>query len=189
MPVKKTPRLVKRLVFIDRDGVINVDPIGDYIKTWKQFRFERGALSALRQLTLRGYEIILISNQAGIGDKVYPESALWDIHAKMLAVFKEKGIKILSSHFCLHGKQAGCKCRKPQTGLFKKAVQGLRFDRKKTFFIGDKVTDVLAGKRFRLKTMMVRTGHGKSDESLLTPKLKPDFIVNRLSDAVKRLPR
>ncbi len=178
---------INRLVFIDRDGVINVDPIGDYIKTWKQFRFERGALSALKKLTERDYKIILISNQAGIGDGVYPEPALWDIHEKMLGVFKKRGIKIRASYFCLHGKQAGCKCRKPETGLFKKAVKGIRFDRKKTFFIGDKLTDIEAGKRFKIRTILVRTGHGKSDELKLTPELQPDYIVNRLPDAVKLL--
>ena len=184
MPLKK----ISKIVFIDRDGVINVDPIGDYVKTWKDFRFEQGVLPALKNLTVRGYKIILISNQAGIGDGVYPESALWEIHRKMLVEFKKRGIKILASHFCLHGKQAGCKCRKPETGLFKKAVKGIRFDRKNTFFIGDKVTDVAAGKRFKIRTILVRTGHGKSDESRLTPKLQPDFIVNRLSDAIKRIP-
>ena len=185
MPAKKKPL---RLIFIDRDGVINVDPIGDYVKTWKQFHFERGALTALHKLTVQGYKIILISNQAGIGDKVYPEVSLWDIHEKMLCVFKKQGIKIFSSHFCLHGKTAGCKCRKPQPGLFKRAVRGIRFDRAKTFFIGDKATDVEAGKRFGIRTILVRTGHGKYDEPKLTPKLRPDFIVNRLSDAVKKLP-
>ena len=179
---------VKKLVFIDRDGVINVDPIGDYIKTWKQFRFERGALSALKKITARGYQIILISNQAGIGDGVYAEAALWDIHKKMLGVFAKWGIKIRASHFCLHGKKAGCKCRKPETGLFKKAVKGIRFDRKKTFFIGDKATDMEAGKRFKLRTIMVKTGHGKLDIPKLTKKIMPDFIVNRLPDAVSILP-
>ncbi len=187
MTAKKT-KLIKRLVFIDRDGVINVDPIGDYVKTWKDFRFEAGALSALRKLTDRGYKIILISNQAGIGDKVYPEAALWDIHKKMLEVFKKKGIKIHSSHFCLHGKQAGCKCRKPEIGLFKKAVKGIRFDREKTFFIGDKKTDVEAGKKFGLHTIMVRTGHGKFDIPKLTAKTRPDYILDRLRSAVKFLP-
>ena len=176
------------IIFIDRDGVINVDPIGDYVKTWKQFRFERGALPSLKKLTERGYQIILISNQAGIGDGVYPESVLWEIHKKMLALLKKKGIKIFASHFCLHGKQAGCKCRKPETGLFKKAVRGIRFDPSKTFFIGDKATDVEAGKRFGIRTILVKTGHGKFDIKKLTPKFQPDFIVDRLPDAIKLLP-
>ncbi|MBI3306765.1 MAG: HAD family hydrolase [Candidatus Omnitrophica bacterium] len=178
---------MKKVVFIDRDGVINVDPIGDYVKTWDDFRFEKGALEALKRILDSGLEIILISNQAGIGDGVYPEASLWDIHKKMLAEFKKKGILIRSSHFCLHGKQAGCGCRKPEIGLFKEAVKDLAYDPQKTYFVGDKATDVEAGKRFGIKTIFVRTGHGRLDEKKLTGKLKPDHIANNLSDAVEFL--
>ena len=174
---------VKRIVFIDRDGVINVDPIGDYIKRWEDFKFETGALEALRKISDAGLGIIIISNQAGVGDGVYPESALWDIHTKMMNVFKKEGISILASHFCLHGKQAGCKCRKPEIGLFTEAVKGLNVDLKKTYFIGDKATDMEAGRRFGVKTIFVRTGHGPYDEPLLKGKLVPNHIVNSLPEA------
>ena len=175
-----------KIVFIDRDGVINVDRIGEYITCWEDFHFEKGALAALKKINRLGFKIILISNQAGIGDGVYPETALWDIHEKMMGVFEEEDIVIRSSHFCLHGKEAGCSCRKPQTGLFEEAVKGLDYDPEKTFFIGDKVTDVEAGKRFGIKTIMVRTGHGKFDEAKLGD-LQPDYIVDSLQEAVRLL--
>ena len=177
----------KEIIFIDRDGVINVDPIGDYVKTWEEFRFEPGALQALKRISALGLEIILISNQAGIGDGVYLESALWDIHRKMLAEFKKAGISIRSTHYCLHGKTAGCKCRKPETGLFQQAVQGIDFVPSQTYFVGDKATDVEAGKRFGIKTIFVRTGHGRFDEKKLTGKRKPDYIVNTLAEVVEIL--
>ena len=178
---------MNKIVFIDRDGVINVDPIGDYVKTWDDFRFEEGVLEALQKINQLGFEIILISNQAGIGDGVYPESALWDIQKKMLQQFKNHRIKIRSSHYCLHGKEAGCKCRKPEIGLFQEAVKNLTYDPQKTFFIGDKATDVEAGKRFGIKTIFVRTGHGKFDEPKLTAQLQPDYRVNRLMETVEVL--
>lgn len=176
------------VVFIDRDGVINVDPIGDYVKSWKDFRFEQGALEALKQLSGRGFDIILISNQAGIGDGVYPESALWDIHSHMMEEFEKNKIKVADSFFCLHGKQAGCKCRKPEIGLFEKAAARHTFDKSKTYFIGDKATDVEAGKRFGLRTIHVLTGHGKADVAELNAKgLKPDHTANNLLEAVRLL--
>ena len=178
---------MKNVVFIDRDGVINVDPIGDYVKTWEDFRFEGGALDALKEIADLGYEIILISNQAGIGDGIYPESSLRDIHQKMLAEFKQKGIKIRSSHFCLHGKNAGCKCRKPEIGLLNEAVKGLDFDRSKTYFIGDKATDMQAGKRFGLRTIMVLTGHGRTDIRAMSAGVLPDYLVESLLQAVPLL--
>lgn len=175
----------EKIIFIDRDGVINVDPIGDYIKAWKDFRFEEGALEALNEITTMGFEIVIISNQAGIGDKVYPEAELWHIHENMMKVFAEKKINSRKAYYCLHGKKAGCKCRKPEIGLFDQASKDYIFDREKTFFIGDKVTDVQAGKRFGLKTIMVLTGHGKNDEPEAVGASAPDFKAASLKDAVR----
>ncbi len=175
---------MQQIVFIDRDGVINIDPIGDYVKSWKEFRFEKDALESLKRIQALGFEMIIVSNQAGIGEGIYSELALWDIHEKMLGEFEKKGIRIRATYYCLHGKQAGCACRKPEIGLFKKAVEGITYDPRRTFFIGDKATDVEAGKRFGIRTLFVRTGHGKKDEAKLTGALWPDYIVDRFLDAV-----
>ncbi len=177
-----------KIVFIDRDGVINVDPIGDYVKSWAEFKFEKGALKALKTLTDRGFEIVVISNQAGIGDGVYTESSLRDIHKRMLKTFTQHGIRIRSAHYCLHGKTAGCKCRKPETGLFEDAVKGIEYDPGSTYFIGDKSSDVAAGKRFGIRTLFVRTGHGKTEEAKLEGDLKPDLIAENIEEAVEKLP-
>jgi D-glycero-D-manno-heptose 1,7-bisphosphate phosphatase len=176
---------MEKIVFIDRDGVINVDLIGDYIKSWSEFRFEAGALEAMKALSDLGYDIIIISNQAGVGDGVFSEEALWDVHQKMLDEMERAGISVLDTYYCLHGKQAGCGCRKPATGLFEQASHDYRFDRKNTFFIGDKASDVEAGRKFGLKTIFVRTGHGKNEEKKLTGALKPDHIADNLEQAVR----
>ena len=180
---------MSRIVFIDRDGVINVDPLGDYVKTWQDFRFEEGALEALREISDSGFEIIIISNQAGVGDGVYTEIALWDIHLRMMQVLEGKGIRVRGAYYCLHGKEAGCKCRKPETGLFEKATEGISFEPSKTFLVGDKASDVEAGKRFGLRTIFVRTGHGKAEEPKLKGALKPDHVVSDLRQAARLLAR
>lgn len=177
-----------KLLFIDRDGVINVDLIGDYIKRPQEFRFEAGVLPTLKALASRGYQIIIISNQAGVGDGVFSAKALEEVHQHMLNEFKQHGIQIYATHYCLHGKEEGCGCRKPETGLFEKAVEGLQYDPKATYFIGDKATDVEAGRRFGIRTLFVRTGHGPHDEPKLKGKLKPDFIVDSLPDVLSILP-
>jgi len=178
---------MNQIIFIDRDGVINIDLIGDYVKSWNEFRFEKGALEALKAFHEAGYAIIVVSNQAGIGDGVYPEEQLWDTHSKMIEALKKQGVTITDAFFCLHGKEAGCGCRKPETGLFEQAAAKYRFDKSKTYFIGDKVTDIAAGKKFGLKTFFVRTGHGKNEEKLLTGNLKPDQIADNLLQASKVL--
>jgi len=172
---------------MDRDGVINVDPIGDYVKRWEDFRFEEGALEALKAIYDAGLEIIFISNQAGVGDGIFTEAALWKLHEHMLNAVEKVGIKIRATHYCLHGKKAGCKCRKPETGLLERATKDLKYDPQKTYFIGDKATDVEAGKRFGIKTIFVRTGHGKRDEPKLTGDRRPDVIVDSLSESLPHL--
>ena len=173
-----------KVIFLDRDGVINVDLLGDYIKHWDEFRFEEGALDALKKLTEAGYKIIVISNQAGIGDGIFAEDSLWQIHRRMLGELEKNGAQIYAAYYCLHGKESGCKCRKPETGLFEQAARTLKFDREKTFFVGDKATDIEAGIRFGLKTIFVRTGHGKNDENKLAGSVTPDYRFNCLSDAL-----
>ncbi|MFZ5801584.1 MAG: D-glycero-alpha-D-manno-heptose-1,7-bisphosphate 7-phosphatase [Candidatus Omnitrophota bacterium] len=183
--MRKAP--LEKVIFVDRDGVINVDLIGDYIKAWEEFRFEEGAVLGLKKLCRAGYKLVIISNQAGIGDGIFTEDAFWDIHRKMLAELEKQGVTVHRSYFCLHGKEAGCKCRKPETGLFEQAAREIRFDPKVTYFIGDKATDVEAGKRFGLKTVFVKTGHGKNDEKKLLGKNVPDIRADHLLQAVTLL--
>jgi len=174
---------VEKVIFIDRDGVINVDLMG-YVEKPADFRFEEGAVEALKKLHEAGYKIIVISNQAGVGDGVFSSDACWDVHKHMLALLAKESVDIFSAHYCLHGKTAGCKCRKPEIGLFKEAEKRIEFDRKKTYFIGDKATDIQAGKTYGIKTAFVRTGHGREDEKLLKGDLVPELRANNLLSAV-----
>lgn len=178
----------QKIIFIDRDGVINVDPIGDYVKSWADFKFESGAVEGLKNIHNLGYKIIIISNQAGVGDGVYSEKALEEIHHNMVSALAARQIPILGAHYCLHGKNAGCSCRKPKTGLFEKALEGLQIDKTKTYFVGDKLTDMQAGVNFGLRTVFVRTGHGRDDEPRLKKEgIVPDIIADNLLEASKIL--
>jgi len=174
-----------RVVFIDRDGVINWDPVGDYIRHWKHFRFLPGVIDSLKKLCHQKFRIILISNQAGIGDGEYPEANLRVITLNMLNALERKGVDINSVYYCLHGKKEGCECRKPKIRLLEWASNKLSYSKSKTFFIGDKATDVIAGRKFGLNTILVLTGHGKKDRLLLNRSSKPDYIVPSLKEAVQ----
>jgi len=171
-----------KIVFIDRDGVINVD-LGGYVTRPEDFRFEKGAVEALKKFVLKGYRIIVISNQAGIGDGVFTEEALKAVQQFMERSLQKENVTIERAYYCLHGKQAGCLCRKPKTGLFEKAAEDFYFNPAETFFIGDKAGDIEAGKSFGLKTVLVRTGYGREDEKKLGASQKPDFTVDSLGDA------
>ena len=173
----------EKVIFIDRDGVINEDPIGDYVKKWEDFRFIRGALEALKQLTDAGFDIVVMSNQAGVGDGEYSENALNEITTNMLDACKRHGIRIRRFYYCLHGKTAGCDCRKPKTGLLKQAAQDFSFDTRNTYFIGDKAADIQTGNTFGLRTILVLTGHGKTDKTHLDDTRRPEQILPSIVEA------
>lgn len=174
-----------KVIFLDRDGVINKDPgVGDYVKSWKEFEFMPEAIDAIKLLNERGYEIFVISNQAGVAKGLYSQEALDDITANMLKEIKSRGGKIRSVFYCIHASDAGCDCRKPNTGLIKNAVKGLDVDFKKAYFIGDSRLDVGAGRNMGCKTILLLTG--KEDPcDVKNWKHKPDFIKNNLMEAVK----
>lgn len=178
-----------KFIFIDRDGVINRDP-GEftkegYVTRWENFRFLPGAPEALRDLTGKGFKIVIISNQAGVGKGLYTEETLNEITKKMLKEIEASGAKIYSVKYCIHTSDANCDCRKPRTGLLKMATEGLNVDFGKTYFIGDKRTDIEAGAKTGCRTILVLSGMTKDADDVNSWPVKPDFIVKDLSEAVE----
>jgi len=178
---------MKKVLFIDRDGVINKDPGGwtkhNYVTRWEEFIFLDSAEEALKKLTEAGYEIIVISNQAGVNRGLFSADDLKDINEKMLKRISSSGGRIRSVHYCLHAPEERCGCRKPNTGLFKEAAKGNAVDFKKTFFIGDGSMDIEAGKKVGCKTILLLCGK-TNPEDVERWKHKPDFIKKDLLDAV-----
>lgn len=174
-------------IFIDRDGVINKDPGGwtehGYVTTWQQFHFLPGSLKAIKKLTDAGYEIVVVSNQAGINKGFYAMQALNEITGLMLKEIEKNGGRIHSVHYCPHRAEDNCGCRKPETGLFEKAVRGQSVNFNKTYFIGDGVMDVEAGIRMGLKTILLLSGKTRL-EDVEKLEAKPDFIKKDLKEAV-----
>ena len=113
-----------KVVFIDRDGVINQYP-GDtrYVNCWQEFCFLPNSKSALRRLTEAGYKIFIISNQAGVAKGIYSEDTLNEITKKMLTELDESGTKICGVYYCIHRDEDNCSCRKPKAGLLEKALK------------------------------------------------------------------
>lgn len=174
---------MNKIIFLDRDGVINKDPEGGYVKSPEDFEFLPGSLSAIKKLNSHGYDIIVISNQAGIAKGLYTKEDLKKVNAKMLSEIEKAGGRIRSTHYCIHRDEDNCLCRKPKVGLFRQATEGLSIDFKETFFIGDKRTDIEAGKRIGCRTILVLSGNTKKDD-VLSWQIKPDYIKKDLKEAV-----
>src|ERR1044071_5930844 len=110
-----------KVVFLDRDGVINEFPgNGNYVTKIKDFHFIPGSLEAIRSLTDSGFKIFIISNQAGVGKGVYSFDKLQRINAHMMKFVQKSGGQIRKSFYCTRRSDAGCDCRKPGIGLLKK---------------------------------------------------------------------
>ncbi len=185
-----------KIIFLDRDGVINRDPgFGGYITSWDEFEFLPGALEALKKLSQAGFEVIVISNQAGVAKGLYTLEDLDEITKNMLKEVEKSGARIHAVHYCPHRDEDNCSCRKPKTGLFAQATKDLqaspirnrRFSNgvhfTDSFFVGDNRRDILAGKAIGCKTIFVLSGNTK----LKDLDVKPDFVARDLLNAVNKI--
>ena len=175
---------MEKVIFVDRDGVINRDK-SDYVRSWGEFEFLPNVFTGLRKLTSLGYKIIIISNQAGIAKGLYTEASLAEITEKMLERIRRNSAAIHAVHYCPHRNEDNCACRKPKIGLFKQALLGKSVDISNTFYIGDSQRDIEAGKNLGCKTILVLTGHTKSEQEIGNFKFRPDFVAVDLLDAVE----
>ena len=176
-----------KVIFLDRDGVINKYP-GDrlYVTSLGKFRFLPRAKEAIALLSKKGYGIFVASNQAGVGKGVYAQKTLDSITAKMLGDIERAGGKITKVYYCTHRKEAGCGCRKPKPGLLKKAARQFKVDLRKAYFVGDTIRDVLTAHAVGAKSILVFCGK----EKLANQKnweAKPDFVFKDLFAAAKFL--
>jgi len=174
-----------KVIFLDRDGVINRYPgHKKYVTSVKQFKFLLHAKKAIQSLTLAGYKIFIVSNQAGVGKGVYTQKALDAITAKMISGLNKAKGKIEAVYYCIHRPEANCACRKPNTGSIKKAKNEFSLNIKGAYFIGDSIRDVMTAKSAGLKSVLVLSGREKIS-NLDTWESEPDFIFPDLWEATK----
>jgi D-glycero-D-manno-heptose 1,7-bisphosphate phosphatase len=179
-----------KFIFLDRDGVINEDR-QDYVKRWDEFQFIPGSLEALEQLTVAGYEIIVITNQSVIHRNMVSQEGLQEIHRNMMTTAAKHGGRIEAVFYCPHVPADRCDCRKPAPGLIRQAQEQYGMVLSETCMIGDSFKDMLCAQRAGCgKSILVRTGYGVETESLCREKgLTPDYIADDLKAAVHWLLR
>lgn len=147
----------RKFIFIDRDGVLNVKPKkGKYIKSSDQIIWKKGSLNALKRLKKMKYETILVTNQAGIGRKLFKEKDLNEVHNYMCGHVRKFGGSIDYIYFCPHHWIDNCFCRKPKPGLFLKAQFDLHLDFSKIKFIGDQNSDLIAAQNLDIDFIKIR---------------------------------
>lgn len=155
----------KRVILIDRDGVINVKPPkAEYVTSVEHFEFIPESIEAMRVLSQHGFCFIVVSNQAGIARGVLSELQLDAIHSHMLARLTSKGIEITDVYVCPHHWDDGCTCRKPQPGMLIQAAIDHRLRLQQVVFVGDDVRDAEAALAAGCTPLLV--GDGARADSL-----------------------
>jgi histidinol-phosphate phosphatase family protein len=177
-----------KVIFIDRDGVVNRDPGGwtehSYVTRWEDFHFLEGALRALALFKRSGFRVVIISNQAGVGKGFFTKEDLDKVNSKMLAEVRKHGGAIDGVYYCVHRKEDGCSCRKPKTGMFEAAVKRYGVMPRETYFIGDSLVDIAAGAKMGMETVFVLSGKTSLEESRGWG-LKPGHVFKDLLEAAR----
>ena len=176
---------MKKAIFLDRDGTINVEK--DYIYKSEDLIFEEGTIEALKTFKNLGYILIVVSNQSGIARGYFTEEDLNIFNNNMNEILKKNGVEITEFYCCPHHPDGigeykkVCECRKPNNKMIEDAIKKYNIDREKSYMIGDKTSDIGAGLKSNLKTVLVKTGYGLKDmekvdknETLICENLK-DF--------------
>jgi D-glycero-D-manno-heptose 1,7-bisphosphate phosphatase len=179
------PRSSRRAVFLDKDGTLiddvpfNVDP--------ERIRLTDGAAAALRMLADDGYRLIVVSNQPGVALGYFGAAALGDVQRRISQLLSPVGVVIDGWYWCTDGPDDGCTCRKPAAGLLLRAAREHGLDLGRSWFIGDILDDVEAGRAVGCGTVLVDDG-GETEWNLWAER-RPDHIVPNLRSAAERIVR
>ena len=134
-------KVLKRAIFIDRDGTIIQEPEDEQIDSLEKLAFVPGAISALQKMVGQGYELVLVSNQDGLGTPSFPEETFWPAHRKMLSTLEGEGITFDAQFIDRHFPEDHAPTRKPGTGMLTDYLTG-NYDLAHSFVIGDRDTDM-----------------------------------------------
>jgi len=174
-----------KAVFIDRDGTINQEK--EYVNRIEDFELIPGSLEALKLLTQHGVKIYIITNQAGIAKGFFTIEQFHRLTEHMIHLFKNEGIEIEKVLYCPHHPDGivpeyaiECSCRKPNAKLLEDVIAENDYQTDEMVLIGDKNTDIEAGRRLGIRTVLVETGYGTQGKWTTSAT----FVRRNLKDAV-----
>lgn len=153
---------MNKAIFLDRDGVLNKE-LGDYVCHFEDFKVLEHNFEALKNLQDRGYLLIVITNQGGLAKGWYSVNELNKMHNHLVKEYAAQGILLSEIYYCNHHPEYNgkCLCRKPGSLMLEKAIARFGIDASKSYFIGDRERDVLAGEAAGVKGILI-----DSDQSI-----------------------
>lgn len=182
--------MAKQLVILDRDGVINRDS-DEFIKSPSEWHPIKGSLEAMARLSQADYEIVVITNQSGIGRKLLSADQLGQIHGRMIEHLRQLGGQVQTILFCPHHPDDNCDCRKPKSGMYTELSERLGINFTGVFSVGDSVRDLQAAKAAGATPVLVKTGNGRKSLRAIQKQteleLENTMVFDNLSSFVDAL--
>ncbi len=184
MKERREPSLNKIAVFLDRDGTINEDK--GYINHPDRIELIPRSAEAINRLNKEGILSIIVTNQSGVARGYFKEELLPIMNRRLEDLLKEKKAQIDAIYYCHHHPDDNCSCRKPRSGMLKKAAEEFNLNLKDCFVVGDKYTDVVLGHNVGAKSVLVLTGYGKGQWEYDRQEWEngPDYVAEDLYEAV-----
>lgn len=171
------------IVFLDRDGTVFVDPHDERLDREDKIKLFPDSIEALKYLADHGFAIILITNQAGIAEGRINLQDFDRLNHKVVEMLAPSGIKILKTYVCPHSPEDNCECRKPKPTMILKAAKEFDVDLAHSYMVGDRTSDIIAGKNAGTKTILVKTANTPVEVQ------EADYTAPTLLDAVKYVVR
>ena len=172
---------MQKAVFLDRDGVINIEK--DYLYKVEDFEFIDGVFEALRMFQKHGFKLFIITNQSGIGRDYYSKEDFLKLTSWMIEEFNKRDIIISQVEYCPHGPEDNCFCRKPKIGMIENILKNHKIDLENSWLIGDKSSDIKCAINAKIgNTIQVKSGHSFDEKSSLA-----DFVCNSIKDASTKI--
>lgn len=164
---------MRKAVFLDRDGTLNVEK--EYLYRVEEFEFVPGAPEAIRQLNRAGLLVVVVTNQSGVARGYYTEEDVHTLHSHIAQELEHSGARVDAWLYCPHHPSGRgsyglpCTCRKPLPGMLLEAARRMDIDLEASVMIGDKRADVEAALAAGCRPILVRSGYGAGEEEGLPP--------------------
>lgn len=145
-----------------------------------------GAAASIARLCAAELPVFVVSNQSGVARGYFPESVVTEVNALMTRDLQTAGAKLVAIYYCPHGSADDCECRKPKLGMVHRAAAEFGVDPAKSFYVGDRRSDIELGHVAGGKSILVRTGYGEGELAWHVERWPrtPDFVAADLSEAV-----
>ena len=167
------PQKSLKLIVVDRDGVINHES-AHFIRSPAEWIPLPGALQAIADLTRAGFEVVVATNQSGVGRGLFTAETLEAIHRKMTREIEAAGGKLSGIFVCPHSPEAQCDCRKPLPGLMRQIEAAFGQSLADQPVVGDSERDLRAARAVGARAILVRTGNGRETEARLAAREMPE---------------